>query len=275
MHVYHPDEWVGIGNSWHPEFPWKHHYKHDLLVLQTANPTLGIPKVILSSRPRREAQGQGPPERGTRFSLSSGPHQPRRTVLSGHRHVRRHMVPSPGRGLDTRPSPHPPTHLVPVHRLEIRRRLQASSNSSGGRSSSRSRTPTSRIRRLLDHNIAVLISYSPSSGRGRPGTMAGSAPLLRISSICRCSIGATPSERSFVAAVLQVCPNVETVEITDPMELSVLAPLPPAVRTSVLRHLGVALSWKRYYDVEVVRGIGCRALDWGYEATDRRPFGYL
>ncbi|KAI1783442.1 hypothetical protein LXA43DRAFT_1186996 [Ganoderma leucocontextum] len=47
---------------------------------------------------------------------------------------------------------------------------------------------------------------------------------------------------AFVVAMLLACPNVETLEITHPTELSTLAPLPPAVRTLVLRHPGVALS---------------------------------
>ncbi|KAI1791367.1 hypothetical protein LXA43DRAFT_1094518 [Ganoderma leucocontextum] len=47
---------------------------------------------------------------------------------------------------------------------------------------------------------------------------------------------------AFVVAMLHVCPNVETLEITNPTDLSTLAPLPPAVCTLVLRHPDVALS---------------------------------
>ncbi|KAI1783477.1 hypothetical protein LXA43DRAFT_903503 [Ganoderma leucocontextum] len=48
----------------------------------------------------------------------------------------------------------------------------------------------------------------------------------------------------FVATMLPVCPNVETVEITHPAGLDALAPLLPAVRTLVLRYPGVAVSRK-------------------------------
>ncbi|KAI1783959.1 hypothetical protein LXA43DRAFT_1044566 [Ganoderma leucocontextum] len=49
---------------------------------------------------------------------------------------------------------------------------------------------------------------------------------------------------AFVAVMLQVCPNVETLEITNPAQLIALVPLNPAVRTLVLRHPGIALSRK-------------------------------
>ena len=51
--------------------------------------------------------------------------------------------------------------------------------------------------------------------------------------------------KPFPGLLLQhVCPNVETLELTRPAEgqLPALAPLPPAVRTLVLRYPGVALS---------------------------------
>ncbi|KAI1782439.1 hypothetical protein LXA43DRAFT_1144139 [Ganoderma leucocontextum] len=48
----------------------------------------------------------------------------------------------------------------------------------------------------------------------------------------------------FVVAMLRVCPNVETLEITHRVQLDALAPLPPAVRTLVLCHPGIAVSRK-------------------------------
>ena len=48
---------------------------------------------------------------------------------------------------------------------------------------------------------------------------------------------------AFAALILDVCPNVETLELTRPgQHLSDLAPLPPATRTLVLRYPGVVLS---------------------------------
>ena len=54
------------------------------------------------------------------------------------------------------------------------------------------------------------------------------------------SVSGVPT--AFVAVVLEVCPNVETLELTRPEPLLDLAPLPSAVRTLVLCHPGIALS---------------------------------
>ncbi|KAI1796619.1 hypothetical protein LXA43DRAFT_986333 [Ganoderma leucocontextum] len=50
--------------------------------------------------------------------------------------------------------------------------------------------------------------------------------------------GVTPG---FMVDMFRVCPNVETLEITHPVGLFMLGPLPPSVRTLVLHDPGVAL----------------------------------
>ena len=49
---------------------------------------------------------------------------------------------------------------------------------------------------------------------------------------------------AFVLTMLNLCPNVETLDITHPEPLSALTPLPPPIKTLVLRRPGVALSRK-------------------------------
>ncbi|KAI1784204.1 hypothetical protein LXA43DRAFT_1077446 [Ganoderma leucocontextum] len=81
----------------------------------------------------------------------------------------------------------------------------------------------------FDLREALWWTYMPSSRR-----------RLVIPTIRHLSLSGVPT--AFAAAMLRACPNVETLEITHPTELSTLAPLPPAVRTLVLRHPGEALS---------------------------------
>ena len=61
-----------------------------------------------------------------------------------------------------------------------------------------------------------------------------------VPSLRHLSVSGVPA--AFAAVVLDVCPNVETLELTRPGPLLDLAPLPSAVRTLVLCHPGIALS---------------------------------
>ncbi|KAI0731209.1 hypothetical protein C8Q76DRAFT_718047 [Earliella scabrosa] len=64
-------------------------------------------------------------------------------------------------------------------------------------------------------------------------------PRITLPNIRHLSVSGVPME--FVADMLKVCPNVETLEIMRPARLYALVPLPLSVHTLVLRHPGVAL----------------------------------
>ncbi|TBU30675.1 hypothetical protein BD309DRAFT_997033 [Dichomitus squalens] len=63
---------------------------------------------------------------------------------------------------------------------------------------------------------------------------------IRIPNVRHLSLSSVPAE--FIVDMLQACPNVETLEVTDPARLDALAPLPSSVRTLILRHPSVPLS---------------------------------
>lgn len=87
---------------------------------------------------------------------------------------------------------------------------------------------------------------------------------VTIPNVRHLSLSGVPTE--FIVDMLQVCPNVETLEVTEPARLFALVPLPAAVRTLVLRHPGVALcrnqmmSWTLF-----------TALEGGLFARDVKP----
>ncbi|KAI1784203.1 hypothetical protein LXA43DRAFT_1186573 [Ganoderma leucocontextum] len=86
--------------------------------------------------------------------------------------------------------------------------------------------------RAFDLSVAMRWIYSTSFTGRR-------AVLAVLPNVQHLSLSGVPTP--FVAAMLHVCPNVETLEITNPTQLAELAPLPPAVRTLVLRHPGVTV----------------------------------
>ncbi|RPD75432.1 hypothetical protein L226DRAFT_560005 [Lentinus tigrinus ALCF2SS1-7] len=72
------------------------------------------------------------------------------------------------------------------------------------------------------------------------------SPHTTLPNVRHLSMSGAPSE--VVADMLAVCPDVEILEVINPSELSVLAPLPPSVRTIVMRYpwwpMGVEeMSW--------------------------------
>ncbi|KAH9852148.1 hypothetical protein C2E23DRAFT_827720 [Lenzites betulinus] len=60
-----------------------------------------------------------------------------------------------------------------------------------------------------------------------------------LPSVRHLEVAGVPAE--FVADMLQICPGLETLEMANPARLYVLAPLPPSVRTVVLRVPGITL----------------------------------
>ncbi|KAI1784195.1 hypothetical protein LXA43DRAFT_1066986 [Ganoderma leucocontextum] len=97
--------------------------------------------------------------------------------------------------------------------------------------------------------------YVPLPGAGEtPRRVVSMIPNLRYLAL---TSGATTA---FVTAILPLCPNVETLEITQPsaVRLEAIGPqVPSALRTLVLRHPG-ALSWEQLCRWEL-----CLALDSG------------
>ncbi|RDX54276.1 hypothetical protein OH76DRAFT_1398590 [Lentinus brumalis] len=89
--------------------------------------------------------------------------------------------------------------------------------------------------------ISPLTSYLKHTYSRQPPS-----PRTILPNVRHLSMSGVPSE--VVADMLEVCPNVETLEIINASKLSVLAPLPPSVRTIVLRYpwwpMGVEeMSW--------------------------------
>ena len=89
--------------------------------------------------------------------------------------------------------------------------------------------------------IAPLTSYLRNTYARQPQEPRTILPNVRY-----LSMSGVPSE--VVVDMLKVCPNVETLEIINASNLSVLAPLPPSVRTIVMRYpwwpMGVEeMSW--------------------------------
>lgn len=64
-------------------------------------------------------------------------------------------------------------------------------------------------------------------------------PRMTIPTLRHLSVSGVPTE--FIMDIIRVCPNVETLEITNASRLCVLVPLPASVRMLVLRHPAVAL----------------------------------
>ena len=65
-------------------------------------------------------------------------------------------------------------------------------------------------------------------------------PPVCLPNLCHISLSGVPA--AFAAIILNMCPNVETLDLTRPGQLCDLAPLPPTVRTLVLRYPGIVLS---------------------------------
>ncbi|KAI0693186.1 hypothetical protein C8T65DRAFT_668369 [Cerioporus squamosus] len=76
--------------------------------------------------------------------------------------------------------------------------------------------------------ITPLTSYLKHTYSRQP------SPRTILPNVRHLSMSGVPSE--VVADMLEVCPNVETLEVINASKLSVLAPLPPSVRTIVLRY---------------------------------------
>ncbi|RPD76583.1 hypothetical protein L226DRAFT_533664 [Lentinus tigrinus ALCF2SS1-7] len=77
--------------------------------------------------------------------------------------------------------------------------------------------------------VNPLISYLKHTYSRQPPS-----PRTILPNVRHLSMSGVPSE--VVADMLEVCPSVETLEIVNPSKLSVLAPLPPSVRTIVMRY---------------------------------------
>ncbi|RPD63062.1 hypothetical protein L227DRAFT_572911 [Lentinus tigrinus ALCF2SS1-6] len=76
---------------------------------------------------------------------------------------------------------------------------------------------------------APLVSYLENTYSRQPPS-----PRTKLPNVRHLSMSGVLSE--VVADMLMVCPNVETLEIVNASKLSVLAPLPPSVRTIVMRY---------------------------------------
>ena len=64
-------------------------------------------------------------------------------------------------------------------------------------------------------------------------------PRVTLDGIRHLAVAGAPPE--FLADMLEVCPNAETVEVARPSRLNALVPLPPSVRTLVVRQPGKSL----------------------------------
>ncbi|KAI1783476.1 hypothetical protein LXA43DRAFT_1077693 [Ganoderma leucocontextum] len=92
----------------------------------------------------------------------------------------------------------------------------------------------------LDYSFTAAAAEVPLFNFSRAMWAINMRSCIIVPHLRHLSLSGVPT--AFAVAMLHVCPNVETLEITNPTELSTLAPLPPAVRTLVLRHPGVTLS---------------------------------
>ncbi|KAI1791371.1 hypothetical protein LXA43DRAFT_426540 [Ganoderma leucocontextum] len=94
---------------------------------------------------------------------------------------------------------------------------------------------------------SMLLLWMKTRDRDRAYAPRGPRAPVRIPNLRHLSLSGVWT--AFAIAILQLCPNIETLEIRltgdTAVQLDELAPLSPTLRTLVLRHPGVALSRRR------------------------------